>query len=305
MKSNTRKITEGAMIVAMYGAILFIDRQFANAFTTQLNWLLSIPMILYTVQSDRKYSFMVFFSAMIVGLLVADIQTLFYLFSALVLGFIYGEGIRYKWKHGKLLLWTMCVTFVCYLISMYIFAGFFGYDLIATRNEFIEMLENLEINGIEIVLLIDANTLFNVIDITSFFLLVVGESLCVHLLSHLIFMKLGLDVERIKISLNFKYPKVLAIGGIVSLGLVYSLRWVEYSETVEYILAFFYLSLFIVNLLYGMIVIRCMRQLPKWVWPFVVIVPLFWPFVMIIGVIDGLLNGELRKRGLYGQVRKL
>ena len=43
MKSNTRKITEGAMIVAMYGAILFIDRQFANAFTTQLNWLLSIP----------------------------------------------------------------------------------------------------------------------------------------------------------------------------------------------------------------------------------------------------------------------
>lgn len=305
MKSNTRKITEGAMIVAMIGAVLFLDRQFANAFTTTFNWLLSIPMILYSVQSDRKYSMMVFLSALFVGFLVADIQTLFYLFSALLLGVIYGEGVRNKWKHSKLILWTMCCTFVCYLISMYIFAGFFGYDLIETRREFIEMLENIEINGLQIVLLIDAHTLFNVIDITSFFLLVAGESLCVHLLAHLIFMKLGFNVERIKLSLDFKYPKVLSIGGIISIGLIYSVRWFEFGDTVEFILAFLYLSLFIVNLLYGMIVIRCMRQLPNWCWFVAFIIPICWPFVMILGIVDGLMNGEIRKRGLYGQARKL
>lgn len=305
MKSNTRKITEGAMIVAMIGAVLFIDRQFANVITSSFNWLLSIPMILYSVNSDRKYSLMVFFSTLFVGLLVADIQTLFYLFSALTIGIIYGEGVRNKWKHGKLLMWTMCCTFICYLFSMYIFAGFFGYDLIATRNEFISMLENIKIFGIDIVLLIDAKIFFHVYDITFFFLLVVAESLCVHLLAHLIFIKLGMEVEKIKISLTFKYPKILAIGGLLSLVIIVAFRYFEFSETVEYILAFFYLSLFIINLLYGMIVIRCMRQLPKWFWPVSVIIPIFWPAVMIVGVVDGLLDGELRKRGLYGQVRKL
>lgn len=164
MKSNTRKITEGAMIVAMIGAVLFIDRQFANAFTTQFNWLLSIPMIVYSVQSDRKYSWMVFFSTLIVGFFVCDIQTVFYLFSALILGVVYGEGIRNKWKQSKLLCWTMGCTFVCYLFSMYIFAGFFGYDLIATRNEFVEMIENLNILGLEFAFLIDAYTFFHVAD---------------------------------------------------------------------------------------------------------------------------------------------
>ena len=305
MKSNTRKITEGAMIVAMIGSVLFIDRQLANMFTTNFNWLLSIPMILYSVQNDRKYSLMVFFSALFVGFLVADIQTLFYLFSALLIGVIYGEGIRNKWNHGKLLLWTIGCTFVCYLFSMYIFAGFFGYDLIATRNEFISFLENLEIMGMEVVLLIDATVFFHIYDITFFFLLVVVESLCVHLLAHLIFIKLGYKVEKIKIDLNFKYPKVLAVGGLLSLLAMLSLRWFEFHVIVEYILAFFYLSLFIVNLLYGMIVIRCMRHLPKWFWPMSIVIPIFWPAVMIVGVVDGLVDGKIRKRGLYGQVRKL
>lgn len=305
MKSNTRKITEGAMIVAMIGAILFIDRQFANAFTTQFNWVLSIPMILYSVQSDRKYSLMVFFSAVVVGFLVADIQIVFYLFCALLLGVIYGEGVRNKWKHSKLLFWTMGCTFVCYLLSMYVFAGFFGYDLVATRNEFVQMLESLEVNGVELVLLMDAHTLFNVIDITSFFFIVVFESLCVHFLSHLIFIKLKWDVEKIVINLNFKYPKILAFGGLSSYAMIYLVRYFELGEMIEFILAFLYLSLFIVNLLYGMIVIRCIRQLPKWCWLIAVLVPFCWPFVMIVGVVDGLLDGEIRKRGLYGQVRKL
>lgn len=305
MKSNTRKITEGAMIVAMIGAVLFIDRQFAFALTTQLNWLLSIPMILYSVKSDREYSWMVFFSALVVAFFITNLQTVFYLFSALILGVIYGEGVRNKWKHSKLLIWTMTCTFVCYLLSMYVFAGFFGYDLIATRNEFIEMIENLNIFGIKMVLFIDAYTFFHVIDITSFLLLVMAESLCVHMLSHLIFMKLNWDVERIKIDLNFKYPKILSVGGILSFALILSLRWFEFSETIEFILAFFYLTLFIVNLVYGMIVIRCMRHLPKWVRAIALILPLCWPFVMILGIVDGLMDGELRKRGLYGQTRKL
>ena len=38
MKSDTRKITEGAMIVAIIGVMLFFDRQLANMISTQFAW---------------------------------------------------------------------------------------------------------------------------------------------------------------------------------------------------------------------------------------------------------------------------
>lgn len=305
MKSDTRKITEGAMIVAMIGAILFLDRQMANILSAELSWVLSLPIIIYTVQADEKYSWMVFFSALIVSLFISPPQTIFYLFSALLLGVIYGQGVIRKWSQNKLLLWTIVCTFVSYLISMYIFAGFFGYDLIATRNEFITWLESQPIFQNLVIFFLDAHTLFHVVDVTSFLLLVVAESLCVHLLAHIIFVKLKINVEKIKIDLNFQYPKALAIGGIISILLFLSLQWFEVSETIQFVFAFFYLILFIVNLFYGMIVMRSVKGIPALIRLIILIVPIFWPLVMILGIVDGLMDGKIRKRGRYGQTGKL
>ena len=305
MKSDTRKITEGAMIVAMIGGLLFLDRQLAYALSSQFSWVLSIPLIVYSVKTNRKYSGMVAISTLIVAFFITNIQTIFYLFSALIIGMVYSEGVRQKWTQGKLMLWTIFLTFISYLLSMYVFAGFFGYDLIATRNEFIEMLENFEIFGVKFVFFIDSNTLFNVLDITSFFMIVILESLCVHLLSQLVFYKLKMVDHKITLDLtNFKYPKVLSILGIVSLMAIFLLRFVELSDTFEYIIAFFYLSLFIVNFVYGMIVLRSMQQVSPWCIMLAIFIPIFWPFVMMLGIVDGLVDGKIRKRGKYGQTRK-
>ena len=35
------------------------------------------------------------------------------------------------------------------------------------------------------------------------------------------------------------------------------------------------------------------------------IVPIFWPFIMMLGIYDGLLDGKIRKKGSYGKTRKL
>ncbi|MGN1343317.1 MAG: DUF2232 domain-containing protein [Traorella sp.] len=301
MKSDTRKITEGAMIVAMIGGLLFLDRQFAYALSSSFSWVLSIPIIVYSVQTNLKYSILVSISALFVGFFVTNIQTLFYLFTALIIGVVYSEGIRKKWPTGKLLAWTIGLTFISYLLSMYVFAGFFGYDLVATRQEFIDMLENFEFMGSKVVFLIDSNTLFNVLDISSFLLIVILESLCVHLLSQLVFYKLKLVDHKITIDLrNFRYPKILSVLGIVSLGAIYLLNFIEMSDTFEYIIAFFYLTLFIVNFVYGMIVLRSM-PISKWLRFLLFIIPLFWPMIMVLGIVDGLMDGKIRKRGNYGE----
>lgn len=304
MKSETRKITEGAMMCALIAVFLILDRQFAGALTSYLAWVLSIPMILYSARYEAKYAWMVFVSTLFIAFMVSTPQSVFYLFSAMLLGVVYGQGVHKKWSQSKCLFWTIGITFFSYLISMYVFAAFFGYDLIATRNEFISMIENMEIFGYKIVLFMDAKTLFHVMDITSFLLLVVMESLCVHLLSHVIFIKMKMSVDRIRLDLGFVYPKSLAVGGLVSMGLMMLMGQVEVSDTIEFILAFFYLTLFIVNFIYGMIVVRCMRSLPKWCSFLCLIVPFLWPFVMLLGIADGLMDGRIRKRGLYGQTGK-
>ena len=306
MKSDTRKITEGAMIVAIIGVMLFFDRQFANMITTQFSWVLSLPLIVYGTQTDRKYTYIVAFCSLIVGFFVGSIQTVFYLLCAMIIGVIFSEGVRQNWKYSKILLWTIVVTFISYLCTMYIFAGFFGYDLIATRNEFISMIENIDFFGFKLIFLIDAKTLFNVFDISTFLMIVVLESCCILLISHLIFMKLRIKKEKIVINMStFVYPKSLAIGGLISLILIFIIRFIEISELFEYIIAFFYLSLFMINFVYGMIVLAYVRQLSRGLKLMMIIVPIFWPFIMMLGIYDGLLDGKIRKKGSYGETRKL
>ena len=306
MKSDTKKITEGAMIVAIIGVMLFFDRQFANMITTQFSWVLSLPLIVYGAQTDRKYTYIVAFCALVVGFFVGSIQTVFYLFCAMIIGVIFSEGVRQNWKYSKILLWTIVVTFISYLCTMYIFAGFFGYDLIATRNEFISMIENINFFGFKLIFLIDAKTLFNVFDISTFLMIVVLESCCILMISHLIFMKLRIKKEKIVINIStFVYPKSLSIGGLISLILVFILRFIEISELFEYIIAFFYLSLFMINFVYGMIVLAYVRQLSRGMKLIMIIVPIFWPFIMMLGIYDGLLDGKIRKKGTYGETRKL
>ena len=306
MKSETKKITEGAMIVAIIGAMLVIDRQFANMISSQFSWLLSLPLIVYGAQSDRKYTYIVAFSSLFVGFFIGSIQTVFYLFCAMIIGIIFSEGVRQNWKYSKILIWTIVITFISYLCTMYIFAGFFGYDLIATRNEIISILENINFFGFKLVFLIDAKTLFNVIDISSFLMLVVLESLCILLLSHLIFMKLRIKKEKIVINLSsFTYPKSLSIGGIISLILVLALNFIEISDLFEYIIAFFYLTLFMINFVYGMIVLGYVAQLSRRIKLLMLILPIFWPFIMMLGIYDGLLDGKIRTKGSYGKTGKL
>lgn len=306
MKSETRKITEGAMIVAIIGAMLVIDRQFANIISSQFAWFLSLPLIVYGAQSDRKYTYIVAFCSLVVGFFIGSIQTVFYLFCAMLIGIIFSEGVRQNWKYSKILIWTIIITFISYLCTMYIFAGFFGYDLIATRNEFISLIENINIFNFKLVFFIDANTLFNVVDITTFLMLVVLESICILLLSHLIFMKLRIKNEKIVLNLSsFNYPKSLAIGGLISLIIVFSLNFIEINELFEYIIAFFYLSLFMINFVYGMIVLGYVAQLSRRIKLVMLIIPLFWPLIMMLGIYDGLLDGRIRKKGSYGKTRKL
>lgn len=128
MNNQTKKMTEGAMMVAIVGMLLFINRQLAGMLEMVMYWVLTFPILMYTARYGVKSACVPAISMVLLSFMIAAPTTIFYLFSCDVVGIVYGAGIRKKWKNGTLLLWTGIFTFVSYLITTVLFAAMFGYD---------------------------------------------------------------------------------------------------------------------------------------------------------------------------------
>ena len=56
MNRDIRRITDGAMMAAIIGVMLFIDRQTAGMISGGFVWILPIPMVFYSAKYGMKNS---------------------------------------------------------------------------------------------------------------------------------------------------------------------------------------------------------------------------------------------------------
>ena len=54
MNNSVRKITDGAMMVALIGLFLFLNRQLAGLLDLYAAWLVPLPMVMYAVKYGWK-----------------------------------------------------------------------------------------------------------------------------------------------------------------------------------------------------------------------------------------------------------
>ena len=54
MNRQVRKLTEGAMMCALFGLVLLINRQFAGVLELFFVYVLPLPLIVYTAKYDFK-----------------------------------------------------------------------------------------------------------------------------------------------------------------------------------------------------------------------------------------------------------
>lgn len=129
MTNQVRKITDGAMMVAIVGVLLLINRQFAGFFEEILLFVFPLPMVFYGAKYGLKDSFLVLASIVLLTVVIGTPQTLFYVASESILGMLYGAGIYEKKDSRKLVLMAMAVGVFVNIFSTVIYAKFFGYDL--------------------------------------------------------------------------------------------------------------------------------------------------------------------------------
>lgn len=201
-----KQLSEGAMMVALVGVALFINQQLAGLLEYAIYWILAFPILIYTVRYGVKQALIPAVSMILLSFFIAMPTTIFYLGSALVLGIVYGGGVRNKWPNGILLLVSGILTLISYGITMVVFAQVFGFDpqedlLIAEK-----LLEMLHVEGLAIgQIALVFSLLLTVLTATL-------QTICVHLFTILMLRRMKIMQLQTKNLFDLAFPK--AIGWI-------------------------------------------------------------------------------------------
>ncbi|MBP3890830.1 MAG: DUF2232 domain-containing protein [Solobacterium sp.] len=143
MNHNVRKLTEGAMMCAIVGMMLLINRQTGGFIEDVFLFLFPLPMVFFAAKYGYKDALVVLVAITLLTVILGTPQTLFYVVSESIIGLIYGGGIYHKVNTKQLVLWTMFISVVVNLISMVILAKFFGYDMQTEMASYENALTNM------------------------------------------------------------------------------------------------------------------------------------------------------------------
>ncbi len=122
-------------MAAITGLLLLINRQTAGFLEATLIFLFPLPMVFFSAKYGMRDSWMVFAAICLLAMMISTPQSIFYVATESLIGLVYGSGIYNHTDSVKLVIRTMIMAAVADLLSMVVFASFFGYDVMAEIAE--------------------------------------------------------------------------------------------------------------------------------------------------------------------------
>lgn len=222
MNRNVRKITDGAMMAAIVGVMLVINRQFAGLLEDLLLFAFPLPMVFYAAKYGAKQSFVLYAAILGLTFILSTPQTLFYVASEMLIGLIYGAGIHDRKPTGKIILITVLLSVVVTVITMFVAAGFFGYDIAGELQMYMDMMDQVSASTGMTFAMSDMKAFLLNIMIVSTILTGVMQGFVTHLISRIMLKRLRIYVEPIKPLIEYFPPKWSGYLGIACLVLYYA-----------------------------------------------------------------------------------
>ena len=195
--SRVNSITYGALLSALLGVLLFVNRQMAGFLDTFLFWIVPLPVIVYCLKFGVKQTLVMGVSMILLSFIIATPVTTFYVIASVIAGIVYGFGVLKGWNAFQLILSVVAVSLIVMFVTTFALAGVFGYDLssdIAYVKEMIDMFIS-GMPGAESALayMTTSRFILSIIVISSI-LTSVMEGILVHLLAFLVLRKLKMDL---------------------------------------------------------------------------------------------------------------
>ena len=300
MKSNVRRITDGAMIVAIMGLLTVLDGQSGMLLDGLLFWFIPVPIILYVVKYNVTDGLVVAVSVTLLAFIISLPHLALLMGFSSLIGLAYGYGINKKLSITKTLILTFIATLIYYILSMIVFAKFFGYDAVAEIQEiigfFTQLLSNVSNSGVDAVTFLRwTNPFFAMLILFVPFLPVVIsalQTLATHLFSVIILKRLKLADITVKPFFLMKIAKPLAITALITLILTYGyfIFGLKGYDTVIMVLQFMAQLLFIIMGGIFMLTYFALSNKPL-LSPIIALLVIVLPlFVMLVGIIDSFTN---------------
>lgn len=145
MNENTQKLTFGALLVAIFGVMLLLNRQTGGMLEETFLFLFPIPMVAFSARYGWKDSLPVFACTVLISIFCGIFTSAFYAVTQSFIGVVYGSCLHAKRDSNKTMLLVMGLSAVSNVLSSVVLASLFGYNL----QEDIEMMQTAMREAIE------------------------------------------------------------------------------------------------------------------------------------------------------------
>ena len=193
---DTKKITQGAMLIAIAGALMLIDRMTQYLFSTFI--VLAIPVVIivyccmHTMKDGAVFSCALLIVSIMLGLSDPAFTYIIYVPIGVVVGLIYANGVKKHWNKKVLMLISMIVYIIGEVLSACVIFPIMGISISTQINEIEEMMNSIMSMAQTGMFPVGINV--STIIVISFFLAIillgVMEGLILHILSVFILQRL-------------------------------------------------------------------------------------------------------------------
>lgn len=286
---QTRKITEGAMLSAIIGVVLFLDRQTAGMFNYALYWIIPTPMIIYIAKYNIKDAMMPMTTIAVLALIIGTPVSVYYVIMANLIATWYGFSLKKQKENHILLLQSCIISILSSFITMFLFASLFGYDLseeIVLMKETLTSMTHLFPNDYNMESLF---ALLPAVTISTVVLNGVMEGILIHLITTVVLVRLKFPVKPMKSLFQLKLSKTTGLVGVISLFLCLLGSQTLQNVSLANMCVFGYLLfsfLFLANGYLSILTILAYYNKRK----YMLLAVLLFPFLLILGILDSILN---------------
>lgn len=303
MKSNVRRITDGAMIVAIMGLLIVMDGQSGMLLDGILFWFIPVPIIIYVVKYNLTDGIVVAVSVTLLAFIISLPHLAILIGFSSLIGLAYGYGVNKKLSVSKTLILTFITTVIYYVLSMIIFAKFFGYDPVAEIADIIDffskLLDNTGQSSLNVISILRwTNPFFAMLILfVSFLPIVISllQTLITHLTSTVILKRLNLADIKIKPFFTITVSKKTGIIGVITLIITYAYFYsgIKGYDSIVIVLQFIAQLTFIVMGAILLLTIVSINRKPL-LGPIIGLLIIIFPLlVMMVGIIDVFTNTRI------------
>ena len=135
MRNDTRKLTEGAMTIAIIGVFVLIDRQLGGLLAPYILYIYPLPMLLYSAKYGLSASLPVLAGMLFILFIFTTPASAIYFTGMIIIGLVYGSLVYRGASNKRIVITTMILGAIVEVVAMILMMGLFGYNVMDEVTE--------------------------------------------------------------------------------------------------------------------------------------------------------------------------